>query len=132
MLNSTGSPGITARTVKPGGTGQSTFSFTPGGVGEYVIRNITVRYSENISGSASNISTIHPFVIHVPPPQFLYAFNRVEATSLSALGKSVGFPYLAAEIMPGIYVFDLLAALVVGTDIMIEVRTFRSYRSGRN
>ncbi len=123
-----GSLEISSLQLAPGAILQGAYTFTPTGVGDYVIWNMTEQYSAPVGNGSQNVSfniAVPPTLIHVAPPFFLNAYNQVGYDSIQGIGNLVNFTALAYPLLPGFYLFDLIIALIVALDIYIEVRAFQ-------
>ncbi len=131
MANISGTTRIHQTVIKPGSEVKSHFTFTPTGVGEYVLWNLTEHYAAPTGNGSTNKTfdiQVAPAQFQVQPPLFLYAYNQVEYQSLSSLTSFFNFPYLTYPLLPGFYLFDLILVLIVLLDVYIEIRAYKRFK----
>lgn len=128
-------------------SGQTNFS-TPLLDGQGMSYNYVVRFknpgtyflpapalSYSLNGTEFSYSYSDPVIV-IPLPNVASTVNLMEYNSALILSKFIGLPFLVAQLLPGLYVFDLIPVALVLIDIPLEYfwfkRTMEKRRAARS
>ncbi|OWP56177.1 MAG: hypothetical protein B2I17_07550 [Thermoplasmatales archaeon B_DKE] len=121
-----GTPYLAGKTIQPGGNITLSFNVSVNNFGSFTLSGPAVNYSSN--GSRFNV-TGTPVSLIVPLPSFLDSVISVEYATISGAGQSSPIGVLVMQLLPGFYLFEIIAILIVILDIFIEIRGFRKWRA---
>jgi hypothetical protein len=122
-----GNYNISNRTLIPGKSINLTYNMSLSGVGVYVIPYTNISY--NFQGKAFSYETNATYIVQ-QKPGYVYAMNSMvnsEASQISILG--IGIITVHSFV---ISVIDIILALIVALDVVIEVKAFKKYRNKQN
>ncbi len=126
--NQSGSPGLSSASIAHSIMLTNEYQFRPLCVGDHILWITSERYTATVGNSSRNVTfniSIPPAVIHAEPPFFVNAYKQVAYDSLYGIGNLMHFSALAAVLLPGFYLFDLILVLIIALDIYLEYRYFR-------
>ena len=123
-----GKPYIAVSSLDPGSSLNLTYDVSLKNFGSYTIAPPDLNYTS--SGTRFNV-TGSPGSISISPPNVISAIVAVEAGAFSFLGNSSPFSVFFHQIMPGFYLFELIALLVLLLDVYIEIRAYKRWKAER-
>lgn len=120
-----GSTKSSTTSLQPGQSVTVGYNLTLKGIGTYIVATPVFNYTMGNSSFSvlGNTLTANP-----QNPSVFQAFNQVQYASFSSISSFLHFNYFVKEIVPGLYVFDLIIFLIVVLDVYIEYRAFRRWR----
>lgn len=116
---------ITAASLSPGSSLNLTYDVSLKNFGSYAISNPNINYTS--SGMQFNV-TGSPSSIAVSAPNLIQAIINVQVGAFSLLGNSSPLNVLIHEYIPGIYLFEIIAILILLLDVLFEVRAYRRWK----
>jgi len=115
------------KTLAPGKSISLMYNISLSGVGVYVMPYTNISY--NFQDKAFSYQTNATYIAH-NKPEYVYAMNSMvnsEASQFSILGTIIVTVHSFAFSL-----IDVILALIVALDVVIEVKAFKKYRNERN